>query len=62
MAFSTPLAFTACWALSASARETASGFFYFRTPFREGSTLYLTGLREAQTGKELFYFEILLEK
>jgi hypothetical protein len=43
-------------------KERASGFFYFRTPFREGSTLYLTGLREAQTGKELFYFEILLEK
>jgi hypothetical protein len=43
-------------------KERASGFFYFRTPFREGSTLYLTGLREAQTGKDLFYFEILLER
>ncbi len=42
--------------------ETASGFFYFRAPFREGSQLYVTGLREASTGKELFYFEIPLEK
>jgi hypothetical protein len=41
--------------------ESASGFFYFQTAHRPGSSLYLTGIREAATGKELFYFEIPLE-
>ncbi|HZT40011.1 MAG TPA: hypothetical protein VFA28_19115 [Bryobacteraceae bacterium] len=41
--------------------ESVSGFFYFQTKFQPGSKLYLTGLSEAQTGKELFYFEIPLE-
>ncbi|MFB3828415.1 MAG: hypothetical protein ACE15B_16720 [Bryobacteraceae bacterium] len=41
--------------------ETASGFFYFETSFRPGARLYLTGLAEADTGKELFYYEIPLE-
>ena len=43
------------------ARESASGFFYFQTRFRGGSTLFLTGIRQASTGKELFYFELPLE-
>lgn len=43
-------------------KDSASGFFYFRAPYRTGSTLYITGLREAATGKDLFYFEIPLEK
>lgn len=43
-------------------KESASGFFYFQAPYRSGSTLYLTGLRDARSGKELFYFEIPLEK
>ncbi len=42
-------------------KETASGFFYFRAPFQEGAKLYVTGLKEAGSGKELFYFEIPLE-
>jgi len=42
--------------------ETASGFVYFRTFFRSGATLFLRGMREAATGKELFYFEIPLDK
>jgi len=42
-------------------RESASGCFYFQTRFRGGSTLFLTGLRQAATGKELFYFELPLE-
>ncbi len=42
--------------------ETASGFFYFRAPYSTGSTLYLRGIREAATGRELFYFEIPLDK
>jgi hypothetical protein len=42
------------------ANETASGFFYFRTFYHPGSTFLLSGIREAGTGKELFYFEIPL--
>jgi hypothetical protein len=42
--------------------ESASGFFYFQTTHRPGSKLYVTGIREASTGKELFYFEIPLDK
>ncbi len=41
--------------------QSASGFFYFQTGFQRRSRLYLTGLREADTGTELFYFEIPLE-
>jgi len=40
--------------------EQASGFFYFQTLNRMGAKLYLTGIREAASGKELFYFEIPL--
>jgi len=43
------------------AGESAYGFFYFRTGHRSGSTLYVTGLEEASTGKELFYFEVPLD-
>ncbi len=43
------------------ARESASGFFYFQTRFRGGSTLFVTGIRHASTGKELFYFELPLD-
>lgn len=40
--------------------ESASGFFYFEARHLPGSRLYLAGLSEAGTGKELFYFEIPL--
>jgi hypothetical protein len=40
--------------------EEASGFVYFQTGHRRGSRIYLTGMREARTGKEIFYFEIPL--
>jgi hypothetical protein len=40
---------------------TASGFLYFQTKTEDGATIYLSGLTEARTGKELFYFEIPLE-
>jgi hypothetical protein len=43
-------------------KESANGFFYFRAPYRSGSTLYVTGLRDASSGKELFYFDIPLDK
>ncbi len=44
------------------AGESAHGFFYFRGKHRSGSVLYVTGLQEAATGKDLFYFEIPLDK
>ncbi|MGO9228881.1 MAG: hypothetical protein ACLQKA_06670 [Bryobacteraceae bacterium] len=40
---------------------TASGFLYFQTQVQTGATIYLSGLTEARTGKELFYFEIPVE-
>jgi hypothetical protein len=40
--------------------QSASGFFYFQTGLQTGSTIYLNGLTEAGTGKELFYFELPL--
>jgi len=43
------------------AGQSASGFFYFRTGLQRGATIYLNGLTEAATGKELFYFEIPLQ-
>jgi len=42
--------------------EKASGFFYFETVNRRGSTVYINGIREASSGKELFYFEIPLSE
>jgi hypothetical protein len=44
------------------AGQSANGFFYFQTAYRQGARLYLTGIREAATGKELFYFEIPLDR
>jgi hypothetical protein len=41
--------------------EQASGFFYFETPYRMGKA-YITGIKEAGTGTELFYFEIPLAR
>ena len=43
------------------AGQTASGFFYFQTGLQRGATLYLSGLADAASGQELFYFEIPLE-
>jgi hypothetical protein len=43
------------------AGQEASGFFYFQTPLQPGATLYLSGLTEAGTEKDLFYFEIPLQ-
>lgn len=40
--------------------QSASGFFYFQSGYQRGSTLYLSGLRQADTGRELLYFEIQL--
>ena len=43
-------------------RQSAHGFFYFHTAHFRSSQLYITGIREAATGKELFYYEIPLTK
>ena len=42
--------------------QSASGFFYFQTGLQHGATIYLTGLYEAATGKEIFYFELPLQQ
>jgi hypothetical protein len=43
--------------------QSASGFFYFQTGYQRGANLYLSGLQEAESGKELLYFEIpIVEK
>jgi hypothetical protein len=38
--------------------QSASGFFYFQTGHQKGASLFLSGLREAESGRELLYFEI----
>jgi hypothetical protein len=42
------------------AGQTASGFFYFQTGVQPGSTIYLSGMVEAGTNRELLFFEIPL--
>jgi len=41
--------------------ESAHGFFYFQAVHEPGAMLYVTGIEEAGTGKELFYFEVPLD-
>jgi hypothetical protein len=43
------------------AGHTASGFYYFQTGIQRGATIYLSGMTEAGTGKELLFFEITLQ-
>jgi hypothetical protein len=43
------------------AGQSASGFLYFQTDVDKGATIYLSGLSQAASGRELFYFEIPLE-
>ena len=40
--------------------NSASGFFYFQTPLQPRATIYVSGMREASTNKEILYFEIPL--
>jgi hypothetical protein len=42
------------------AGNTASGFLYFQTGMEKGATIYITGLADAGSGKELLFFEIPL--
>ena len=41
--------------------QAASGFFYFQAALQSGSTIFLNGMSEARSGKELFYFEVPLQ-
>jgi hypothetical protein len=38
--------------------QSASGFFYFQTGYQRRASVYLSGLRESESGRELLYFEI----
>jgi hypothetical protein len=37
--------------------QSAGGFFYFQTGHRPGARLYVSGVQEAASGRELLYFE-----
>src|ERR1035441_2842665 len=41
--------------------QSVSGFLYFQTSLQLNATLYLSGLYEAATGKEILYFELPLQ-
>jgi hypothetical protein len=38
--------------------DSVFGFFYFQTAQRPGSKLYLTGIKDAASGQDYFYFEV----
>ena len=42
--------------------NTASGFFYFQTPMQTNAIIYVNGMTEAQSGKEILFFEIPLQQ
>jgi hypothetical protein len=42
------------------ANDSVSGFFYFEAHPESGDSLYLSGVRDARTSKELLYFEFPL--
>ena len=41
--------------------ESANGFFYFQTEHRPGAKVFLSGFKEAATGKDILFFEIPLD-
>jgi hypothetical protein len=41
--------------------DSASGFFYFEAKSETGDKLYVNGMREARSGKDIMYFEFPLE-
>ena len=41
--------------------ESVHGFFYFQTTHKPGSRFYLTGIKVAATGQDIFYFDFPLE-
>jgi len=42
--------------------ESVSGFFYFQTALEPGSRIYLTGVKDAATGQDYFYYEVPIGK
>jgi hypothetical protein len=40
--------------------QSASGFLYFETGMQRGATIYIRGMRDASSGKELLFFELTL--
>ena len=44
------------------AGESAFGFVYFNADYAPGSKLYLTGIKDAASGQDFFYFEVPLQK
>jgi len=42
--------------------ESANGFFYFQTEHRPGAKFYLSGIKIPATGKDVFFFEVGLDK
>jgi hypothetical protein len=40
--------------------QSAGGFFYFQTGYRPGAKVYLSGITEAGSGRDLLYFEFPL--
>jgi hypothetical protein len=41
--------------------ESAHGFYYFQTAWQRGAYLYISGIKEAGSGKELFYAEVPID-
>ena len=44
------------------AGDSASGFFYFEAKPESGDKLYLNGLRDTPSGKEILYFEFGIDR
>jgi hypothetical protein len=42
--------------------ESVHGFVYFQASFKEGSKLYVSGLSDAATGAEYFFFEVPIQR
>jgi len=38
--------------------NSAFGFFYFQAPLQADATIYVSGIKEAASGRELLYFEV----
>ena len=41
--------------------ESATGFFYFQARYRKNAKIYITGIREGLTNKELFYVDVAMD-
>jgi len=41
--------------------ESAHGFFYFQTEWRRNAYIYISGIREGRTMKEVFYAEVPMD-